>query len=79
MESEDAGHVPAVQLPTSVSQWVTEAADELGVSRQRLLSELLAAHGSLHEGDADDGPDDLDELRGEYMEKLTTFESASCR
>ncbi|MFH5800073.1 hypothetical protein [Haladaptatus sp. CMAA 1911] len=69
MESEDASHVPAVELPTSVAQWVTETADELGVSRQRLLSELLAAHGSLHEDDAD--VDELDELREEFMEKLT--------
>jgi prefoldin subunit 5 len=68
MESEDAGHVPAVELPTSVAQWVTKTADELDVPRQRLLSELLAAHGSLHEEDADDR---LDELRDEFMEKLT--------
>ncbi len=69
MESEDASHAPTVELPESVSQWLDETADELGFSRQRLRSELFAAHRSIHEEDGSD--EQLDELRDEFMEKLT--------
>ncbi|ODR81125.1 hypothetical protein BG842_16815 [Haladaptatus sp. W1] len=69
MESEDAGHVPAEEIPAAVDQWLTNTADELGISRQRLLSELVAGHGTLHERNGSD--ERLAELRDDFMEKLT--------
>ncbi|MCO8243341.1 MULTISPECIES: hypothetical protein [unclassified Haladaptatus] len=69
MESEDVGHVPAVELPEPISQWLDETADELGCSRQRLRSELFTTHRTLHEEDVSD--ERLDELHDEFMEKLT--------
>lgn len=46
-----------------------EKADKLGLSRQRLLSELLAAHHAIDEDDAFD--EELADVRDEFVEKLT--------
>lgn len=69
MESEDVSHTPALELPESVAQWLDETADGVGLSRERLLTELLAAHRTLHEEDIAD--ERLDELHDEFVEKLT--------
>ncbi len=68
MASEDVGQ-QAVELPESVSQWLDETADNLGLPRQRLRSELLTAHRTLHEEDISE--EQLDELHDEFITKLT--------
>ncbi|WP_049969901.1 coiled-coil domain-containing protein [Haladaptatus cibarius] len=68
MASEDVGKTHTPELPDSVTRWLDEKADELDISRQQLLSELLTAHRALDEDDDIDG--ELDTLREEFMSKL---------
>ncbi|WP_076429958.1 magnesium transporter CorA family protein [Haladaptatus litoreus] len=68
MASEDVGQTHTPELPDSVTRWLDEKADELDISRQQLLSELLTAHRALDEDDTDG---ELDDLREEFMSKLT--------
>ncbi|WP_227353778.1 hypothetical protein [Haladaptatus salinisoli] len=69
MASEDTERTHAPELPQAVNRWLDERADELGLSRQRLLSELLAAHRAIDEDDALD--EELADVRDEFAEKLT--------
>ncbi len=68
MASDDMGQAHPPDLPDPVATWLDERAEERNVSRQQLLSELLAAHRAIDESDADDEPGDL---RDEFMEKIT--------
>ncbi|WP_458205712.1 hypothetical protein [Haladaptatus sp. NG-SE-30] len=69
MASEDTGRQQSPDLPPEVNRWLDEKADERGLSRQQLLSELLAAHRAIDEDDALDA--ELDALRDNFMEKIT--------
>ncbi|WP_435154898.1 hypothetical protein [Haladaptatus sp. DFWS20] len=69
MVSDDVGQTHMPELPESVTRWLDETADELGLSRQQLLSELLTAHRTIDEDGAVEG--EIDVLRDEFMSKLT--------